>query len=150
MVYPLAFYIAVCQYVYMVCIYCGQKTSTAITRSSNSSPRTWRRHKCSSCKAVFTTRELPDYALSIAVQHRNGQISPFMADKVFVSVFKSMTHRKDPTCDSRGITDTVIDRICNQQDNGIIKKESLRRVIADILQRFDDVAYVSYVAHHKD
>ncbi|MEK7626486.1 MAG: hypothetical protein AAB423_04015 [Patescibacteria group bacterium] len=61
-----------------------------------------------------------------------------------------MTHRKDPTYDSRGITDTVIDRICNQQDNGIIKKEALRRVIADILQRFDDVAYVSYVAHHKD
>lgn len=134
----------------MVCIYCGQKTSTAITRSSNSSPRTWRRHKCSSCKAIFTTRELPDYSLSIAVQHKNSQISPFIADKVFLSVFKSMTHRNDPIHDSRGITDTVIDRICKLQDNGVIKEDMLKRVISNTLQRFDDVAYVSYIAHHKE
>lgn len=134
----------------MICIYCNQKTYTAITRSSNSSPKTWRRHKCLSCDAVFTTRELPDFALSIAVRYKNGKISAFMPDKVFVSVFKSMTHRKDPTYDSRGITDTVINIICKEQDNGIIKKETVKRIIANTLQRFDDVAYVSYVAHHKE
>ena len=146
--YPLAFYIAICQYMYMVCIYCSKKTKTTISRSSTNTPKTWRRHKCPSCKAVFTSRELPDWGMSISVSQNNGQIRAFSTDKVFVSVYRSLSHRRSPIEDSRGITTTITESACQLQRNGVLSKEELQKTISEVLQRFDKVAQVHYDAHH--
>lgn len=132
----------------MVCIYCSKKTKTTISRSSTNTPKTWRRHKCLTCKALFTTRELPDWSLSISVSQNNGQISPYSTDKVFVSVFRSLSHRKSPVEDSRGIATTITESVCQLQRNGVISKGELQKTISKILHRFDNVARVHYDAHH--
>ena len=101
-----------------------------------------------SCSAVFTSRELPDIALSISVSQKNGQISPFSTDKLLISVFKSLTHRKHPVEDARGITSTIVETIYTTQKNGIINMGSLRDLASETLKRFDHASYVHYNAHH--
>ncbi|MEK9195924.1 MAG: hypothetical protein AAB914_01005 [Patescibacteria group bacterium] len=98
--------------------------------------------------AVFTTRELPDWSLSISVSRNNGQISPYSTDKVFVSVFRSLSHRKSPIEDARGITTTTTESVGQLQRNGVVSTGELQKTISGVLQRFDSVARIHYDAHH--
>lgn len=132
----------------MVCIYCGYKTKTSISRTSQKAPRTWRRHRCTSCSAVFTSREAPDYSLAIAVNENNRSVSAFSPDKLYLSIYRSMTHRKSPIEDTRGICDYSIDVIARNLDKGAVDRAYISKTVGKVLKNFDEAAYIHYSAHH--
>lgn len=131
----------------MVCIYCGEKTSVINSRSSTKTLSTWRRRICSRCQGVFTTREQIELELVLRVQ-KAGHLQPFQRDKLFLSVYRSLSHRKTPTKDAGALTSTVIHHLLAQPLNGLLQKDDIIARTKNVLLRFDKVAATHYIAHH--
>lgn len=131
----------------MVCIYCQNTTKTSISRSSKHRPATWRRLTCINCRAVFTTRESPDYSLAIGVK-RTKRIEPLERDKILISVFGSLKHRTSALHDSIGLTDTILQQIIANSSKGVITHLEIRDIILKTLELFDKVAATHYEAFH--
>jgi transcriptional regulator NrdR family protein len=97
---------------------------------------------------MFSTREKPDLSLSLTVKKEAGEIEPFSEDKLFMSVYKCLTHRKDVLEASRALSDTVT-RLLLPRKSGTIDSPEIKTVLLKVLRRFDRAAYTYYVAHHK-
>lgn len=145
--YPLAFIIAVCQYIVMVCIYCRKDTLVFNSRLLRRSNQIWRRRRCASCKAVFTTNESVDLEKSVVIKEANG-FKPLLRDKLFVSLYESLKHRKTALMDASSLTDTVIGRL-TMYPGGVIDKSKLILTVQGVLKRFDKVAYIHFTAYHQ-
>ena len=91
----------------MVCIYCGGNTRVTNSRSSKKNPGIWRRRHCDNCNAIFTTSESPDLSVSISVIKREGSLETFSIDDLYVSIFKSLSHRREALNDARHLTNTI-------------------------------------------
>src|SRR4051794_10204979 len=98
----------------MVCIYCDSKTKITNSRSQAKGVRTWRRHACTQCRAIITTFEDVDMAQSHRVTKRSGALEAFSEAKLFVSVFRSLDHRKSAPDDAKALTRTVMDQLLAQ------------------------------------
>lgn len=134
----------------MVCIYCGHKTSVANSRSSVKSKSTWRRRSCKSCNAVFTTREFVDLESSLRVVTPLNTLEPFLRDKLFVSLFLSLSHRKTALTDATGLTDTLLTQIIAHNNKGIVSSKEIASTAYSTLERFDKISAVYYQAHHSN
>lgn len=73
----------------MICIECKNKTKVTNSRKNSDGTRVWRRHKCQSCSAIFTTQETVD-PISINVLKRNGTVERFSQAKLFLSLHKAL------------------------------------------------------------
>lgn len=133
----------------MVCIYCHSKTRISNSRPSRKTMTVWRRHQCTQCRAIFTTRETPDLINSLRVKTASGNLTPFLRDKLFVSVFLSVSHRKTALSDATGLTDTILANILTLKHSGVITIAEIIELSSKTLKRFDLAAYVHYTAHHK-
>lgn len=132
----------------MVCIYCGHKTSVINSRKSGKTNTTWRRRRCLSCKAIATSRENYDLDSSLRVRSNSGRLEPFSRDKMFLSIYKSLSHRKTSLEDAGALGDTVIGHLFNLQTNGVITRQALAELTQSVLARFDKAAATYYAAHH--
>lgn len=133
----------------MVCIYCHSKTRVTNSRSSKKHVSTWRRRQCAQCRAIFSTRERPDYEGSIRVASTSSEaLEPFLRDKLFVSVFLSVSHRKTALEDASALTDTIITLLLAHYHAGIVKTSEIIETTAKILGNFDQAAATYYTAHH--
>lgn len=134
----------------MVCIYCSSARKTAVTnsRSSSKSFSTWRRRECKDCGAIVTTRETIDLDSALRVQHID-RLESFLRDKLFLDVYKSVSHRKSALVDAGELTDTIISLALKLHTNGVIDRALLVSTVHDVLKRFDTAAGVAYAAHHK-
>lgn len=132
----------------MVCIYCVGKTSVANSRGSKKSPETWRRRECMECGTVFTTRERPDYEGALRIRKEDGRLQPFLRDKLFISVYNSLSHRKTAQSDATELTDTVILQLIELHTGGIASGQTLTATTLQVLNRFDKAAGVYYQAHY--
>lgn len=103
---------------------------------------------CQQCHTVFTTRETIDYAGSIVVRKKTGHIEPFRRQKLFISVYDSLKHRKTALEDAEGLSDTIIGRLLNQQKQPEISHEVIISTTMLVLKRFDKVAAIHYKAFH--
>jgi transcriptional repressor NrdR len=146
--YPLAFSTAFCQYVVMVCIYCGGETKVTNSRSRQKGLQTWRRRQCQSCQAVFTTIEGAQEEHSLVVKRANAY-EPFLRDKLLVSVYESLKHRKTALTDASALTDTIITTLMPKFASGQIDNQTITAVAKGVLSRFDDAAAVHYQAYHQ-
>lgn len=131
----------------MVCIYCSNKTKVVNSRYSKQSLQTWRRRECLNCHSIFTTREHPDLEISIRVKHPSGSLEPFSRDKLFISVYRSLSHRKTALQDATALTDTIISLLLKQKSSVFTQKIIIDQ-INRVLLNFDEVARTYYVAHH--
>lgn len=133
----------------MVCIYCGSKDKTAVvnSRSSSRTQTTWRRRQCKQCGSVLTTREYIDLESALRVQSSDA-LKPFLRDRLFVDVHKSVSHRKSALADARELTDTIITALLALQANGILTTQQITETTHKTLARFDSAASVHYNAHH--
>ncbi len=132
----------------MVCIYCGHKTSVTNSRSSAKSTSTWRRRACKSCRAIFTTHELIDLESSLRVSTSSGALEPFLRDKLLISVFSSLSHRKTALMDSKHLTDTLLTMVVDHSNRGVITSKEIHNIIYKTLNHFDSVSAIHYKAHH--
>lgn len=148
--YPLGILTALCQYVDMVCIYCGRSTEVTNSRKPARTPSVWRRRACQACVAQFTTIELPDYSTALAVKDRDGKLEPFVRDKLFLSLHKSLGHRPDAQKAATELTTSVIAQLLRKKraKDGLIEAKVLAETANIVLKRYDAPSAHTYRAYH--
>lgn len=81
------------------------------------------------------------------VQKLNGY-EPFLRDKLLLSVYDSLKHRKTAIEDATALIDTIWVQLLPHFSNGSIATEKIIKTIGPILERFDTAASVHYQAFH--
>jgi transcriptional repressor NrdR len=134
----------------MVCVYCGNPTKVTNSRSAKSTNGVWRRRRCTVCGAVFTTEESVDITSSFRLENKAGNLEPFLRDKLYLSIYKSLGHRQTALQDATALTRTVIGKVIKtQQDQpGKITRAELIATTQEILRHFDTIAATHYAAYH--
>lgn len=77
-----------------------------------------------------------------------NDIEPFSRDKLLVSVYDSLRHRKTALSDASGLTNTIIGRLLHMVENAQLSKNDIARTAIAVLKRFDAVAATHYGAFH--
>lgn len=135
----------------MVCIYCTSSTNVTNSRHQVRTNTIWRRRTCISCGAVTSTREtysLEGSLLYLASPSSNA--TPFIREKLFVSIYESCRHRPAAISDAIGLTETILG-LCMKAQNptGTVRRKDLIHIACGVLTRFDPVASTYYAAYHK-
>jgi transcriptional repressor NrdR len=138
----------VCQYVDMVCIYCGHDTKVSNSREQKRLNQVWRRRNCLSCGAIFTTVEAAARERAFVVKSQAKHPQPFSRDKLFISIYESLKHRSTALRDAAALTDTVIGKLLQTNVDGTILRADIVDLTSAILKRFDKAAAVHYAAYH--
>ncbi len=146
MVFPLVFFIVLCQYIDMKCVFCSStNTSTTNSRSTRSQTQTWRRKHCKKCKRVFTTFEKPDMK-HLAITKDNSA-SPYHRSQLYMSIAQSFQGNNRDYSLIDMLVDTVEIKLLKQKDTTIASKELARLTLATI-KPIDKKAYLHYLAEH--
>lgn len=132
----------------MVCVYCGHETAVTNSRPQKRLNQVWRRRRCSECRAIVTTIESVDYSAAWMVKRPTGQLQPFSRDKLFVSLYNSLQHRKSATSDATALTATVIRSLALVQARSTLEPAMIRSAASVALHRFDIAAATHYDAFH--
>jgi transcriptional regulator NrdR family protein len=146
--FPLAFLIAVCQYIAMVCIYCGAKTKVNNSRLQSRSNHIWRRRECLACHSIFTSLEGAELKSAVMVRSANGRLKPFMRDQLFISLYESSKHRPKAVQAASYLTDTVLSKLVAGQKDAVLDRDEIVRTTHEVLKRFDRTAATIYLAYH--
>ncbi|MCA9331750.1 hypothetical protein KC968_02300 [Candidatus Saccharibacteria bacterium] len=96
---------------------------------------------------MFTSLESVDLSSSIHVNCPEG-LEPFQRDKLFMSIFDSLKHRKAAIHDATALTDTVLNKLLPYMQNISINKLEIKKIVIDTLLKFDKVAATHYQAFH--
>lgn len=147
--FPLAIFIALCQYVVMVCLQCGGDTQIINSRLQKRANHVWRRRRCILCDAVFSTEEAPKLAQAWMVQDATGRLHPFSRDKLFISLFQSLQHRPTAISDAEGLAETVIKQLQLSALPSSFESRTIAHVCQVALNRFDKAASTHYQAFHR-
>ena len=131
----------------MVCVYCSSETRVTNSRHQKRSNRVWRRRTCLSCGTTFTSLEAADLSGSITVKSHK-QLEAFHRDKLFMSVYDSLKHRKTALSDATELTDTIIGYLQPYMKDVTIQKQTIIFLTLQSLRRFDKVAATHYEAFH--
>jgi transcriptional regulator NrdR family protein len=131
----------------MVCILCQSETQVFNSRLHKKPNQVWRRRRCAQGH-VFTTHEVADYDALWLVRGSNGRLSPFARDKLFISLFASLQHRKTSLKDAGALADTVIQKLTPAITDGNLPASTITTVAQVALNRFDKPASVHYQAMH--
>lgn len=133
----------------MVCVYCGSKTETINSRLQKRRNSVWRRRRCQTCGAVFTSIEQVAYDLSLAFEDSNRRITAFQREALFLSLYEACRHRPHAIAEAADLTDTVIRRLLNGYvHDGAIRRADLLAVASETLGAFDNAAQTHYAAYH--
>ena len=131
----------------MVCIYCGNETRVINSRPQKRLNRVWRRRTCMTCGTTFTSTEAIDLSGSITVRDLK-RLEPFQRDKLFMSIYDSLKHRKTALTDATGLTDTIISSLHPLMKDALLDKKDIITAAIKTLQRFDKAAMTYYQAFH--
>ena len=101
------------------------------------------------CDALITTIEEIDYSKQWVVEDKNNRYKQFYRDKLYISVYNSLGHRKSPVSDANGITATILSRLAKTSTDGRVSREEIIKVATSCLSRFDRAGSVQYKAYHK-
>ena len=133
----------------MVCVYCGTDTDVINSRPQKRRNSVWRRRHCDNCQAVFTTIEQADLSGALRIQRNTKAFEPFVRDKLFLSIYKSCSHRPTAISDASALTTTVISRLmASTPPSTAINPITIVNIATVVLQRFDKSAAVHYAAFH--
>ncbi len=130
-------------------MYCGAETRVINSRPQKRHNHIWRRRQCSDCTAIFTTSEIPDLAKSLVVV-RGKTMCPFSRDKLYLSLYDSLKHRKTATSDATGLTDTIISHMYPLVLSGSISSTDIVEIALQVLRHFDKAAATYYQAYHPE
>lgn len=132
----------------MICINCfASKTSTINSRAHKTSPKVWRRHRCTACRVTFTSYETVDVSELITISS-NGTSQPLLPGKLLLSVAAAFGHA--PAVRDQKLyflLETVKDKLLLEV-GADITLERLKIITWDVLHHFDPAAGVQYAAAH--
>ena len=131
----------------MVCPYCSHETRVSNSRPQKRTNGIWRRRACINCGAVFSSTEQIDFEKSIVVSMNNAY-TPFLRDKLFLSVYESLKHRKTALRDATALTYTIISHVLIHVNDGVVSGDDIGRTSVDVLNRFDKTAATYFTAYH--
>jgi len=131
----------------MVCIYCGSDTKVTNSRHQKRRNQVWRRRRCLACGNIFSTLEVADLSQALMVD-KNGRLEPFQREKLLLSVYESLRHRKDAVEAASALTQTIIGQLLIQISNASLDRNIITEITAVALDRFDHAAGVQYTAFH--
>ena len=133
----------------MVCPHCSSNTQVINSRLQKRANSVWRRRKCIQCEAIFTSREVADLSAAWRVIHQKTGLQPFLRDKLFLSLYKSLQHRHTALTDAGDLTDTIIGQLTRTKTDGPLSPAAIVQAVTTVLSRFDTVAQVHYQAFHR-
>jgi transcriptional regulator NrdR family protein len=99
------------------------------------------------CGTTFTSIEAVDLSGNVTVKN-NKALEPFQRDKLLLSIYDSLKHRKSALSDATGLTDTVISALYPLMQNAVIQKLDIVQAATKTLRRFDKAAATYYQAFH--
>ena len=85
----------------------------------------------------------------MTVKTDSDTISPFMREKLLISINDSLGHREDHVSEAVALTDTVISKLQNKYKNSLISSVGIIETTQEVLKNFDNTAVVHYSAYHK-
>lgn len=132
----------------MICPFCGSDTSVQISRSAKRTPAVWRRRLCEVCDRLFSSREKPDLSLSVSVLAPAGDSESFSEDKILLSVYECLSHRKKALSEARELTSTIENRLFPVA-GGVIATDKITETIYRVLCNFDRTAAAVYRARYQ-
>lgn len=132
----------------MNCIYCDSETMVTNSRLQKRSNQIWRRRKCKTCGAIFTSHEAIDMSSSLIVDYGALQ-EPFVIDRLFTEILLALQDQKDLYVTAREITSTVLAELLKLPEKPIYQSSTISRVTAQILKRFNKQGWLRYVSEHK-
>lgn len=131
----------------MKCIYCGSTTRVVNSRLQSRSNSKWRRRRCQSCQAVFTSLESPDLASTLMVK-QNGTYKPFLSDLLYTEILLALQDRKNCYEEAREITETVIINLLKLPSSPLFSPTQITNETAKVLKRFNKRCYLRFAAEH--
>lgn len=129
----------------MVCILCDSKTKITNSRNNVQLGQTWRRHTCSRCNTVFTTREAVDMSLSYRVERSDGSLEPFSRDKLLISIYTAVGHHTGDTESVGILTNTIISHLAKKK-RLILPVRTIYEITERTLRRFNRPVALIYSA----
>lgn len=147
----------------MVCIYCDGPLDVINSRPQKRQNQIWRRRRCTACGAVFTALEALDLSTAISVakipldglsdgrpqkHQKAADLEPFDRDQLFISLYESLRHRPGAQRDARALADTATAHIILKAKHGRTDRRTIRDIVLNTLQRFDQAAATHYAAFH--
>lgn len=96
--------------------------------------------------SIFTTKEQADLESTLLVS--GGTLQPFQRDKLFISLYTSLQHRKDALRAATALTDTVLAKLLPKMSAATIAKADIIAAATETLKNFDHAAHVHYQAYH--
>lgn len=82
------------------------------------------------------------------VKDLGGDLHPFSPEKLLISIYQSLAHRKTAVEDATAVCRTVIDQVRRQSQEAVVERDTLVSVAATTLDRFDTLAGTHYGAYH--
>ncbi len=79
---------------------------------------------------------------------RATSLEPFSRDKLLLSVYDSLRHRKTALSDAEGVTNTILGTLYKQLTDAVVDRDRVVRIVYVTLSRFDKVAATHYQAFH--
>ena len=80
---------------------------------------------------------------------KDGHVEPFSRDKLLISMYDSLKHRKSAVADASALVDTVLGKVFKASAGPTIKRDLLTNIAANTLKQFDKPAQVHYLAYFK-
>ena len=145
--FPLVFLIAVCQYIVMVCLFCHHDTTRVVnSRHHSAESRVWRRRRCETCQAVFTTYEKPSLDDRPILQN-NSQTDAFNIGRLIISISRSFQHdTKAAKYASLHLAETVESKLIATTKP--LSTDDITAITYETIRHYDPVAGVQYAAQH--
>jgi transcriptional regulator NrdR family protein len=99
------------------------------------------------CGTTFTSIEAVDLGGSVTVKN-NKALEPFQRDKLLLSIYDSLKHRKSALSDATGLTDTIIYKLYPHMQDAVIDRGNIIETVTEVLRRFDKAAATYYRSFH--
>lgn len=131
----------------MICIFCSSETKVSNSRSKAKAASTWRRRQCLNCGSIFSTTERPNFATSIKVRSGSGKFKPFSEDKLFISIYECLSHRKDSLAASKSLLNTILEKTVPAPESEVTTEQIAKQAYT-ILKRYDKPSALIYKARH--
>ena len=141
----------ICQYLVMICPYCGSEEQLVINkRSTSKNLKNWRRRRCTKCFKVFTTYESAHLDF-IKIIKKNGRRVAYRREKLYSGIYFSCMHKKD--ADS-GEASVMGEKVVNDIEYHLLQEgikeistEDLRFLTYKTIQKYDFSSAINYLSY---
>ena len=72
----------------------------------------------------------------------------FSLDKLYLSLYESLKHRRSAIEDASALTTTITGKLSSKYSSPKIPKQELIDLVAGVLKRFNKPAHVYYIAYY--